>query len=248
MHSTGVEGLDKLLGGGLNKGENVVWQHESGTFVDEFTLAFMRAGILEGRQVICFEFRFPPQAIQNIIGPLVSTLPKGWEEKFLLLDCFSDSAGWKEFIFSDFYNTAPPWIRKVPSANDPSDFHQFFGRIERDVMEPESRLVFQSLTRMEHLWGREKTREFFTHVCPALYAYNTLAYWTLDKRAHQEEFLASIEHSTQIVIELERANAGKNILRVKKAWNRYDSTTYQPAPYHAKSSEIRLEVSGRGRT
>ena len=43
---------------------------------------------------------------------------------------------------------------------------------------------------MEHIWGRENTKTFFGHICPTLYAYKTIAYWTIEKHAHSKEFLA----------------------------------------------------------
>ncbi|MEM3830437.1 MAG: hypothetical protein QXP36_14695, partial [Conexivisphaerales archaeon] len=51
FYSTGVRGLDKILGGGLLLGENVLWEVESGTFAREFLYSFMRQGIIEGNQV-----------------------------------------------------------------------------------------------------------------------------------------------------------------------------------------------------
>ncbi|MGQ9550931.1 MAG: hypothetical protein ACUVUE_00755 [Candidatus Bathycorpusculaceae bacterium] len=230
MYSTGIKSLDKLLGGGLFLGENVLWEIESGTFAREFLYAFMKQGIVEEKQVIYLEFIYPPQAVMLQFEPLIRILPGGWETKLLILDCFSEAAGQGELVFTDFYDQAPAWIKKVPSSKDPDRFHHFFGRIEREFITPGTRLVFNSLSIMEHNWGRDPVKAFFGHVCPALYAYQTLAYWTMAKNAHPKEFSAMIEHMTQVVIDLSK-HSEKNFLKIKKAGGRYEPKTYQQREY-----------------
>jgi len=237
MLSTGIDPLDKLLEGGLFLGENVVWEVESATFVPEFLYTFMKQGIVDGNQVIYLDFIYPPQAIMLQLKPLLKTLPEGWESKLLVLDCFSESSGQGELVFIDFYDKAPAWIRKVPSSKDPEQFHRFFGRIEREFVTPGTRLVFNSLSLMEHVWGNEAVKDFFSHVCPALYAYQTLAYWTIAKNAHPKEFCALIEHITQVVIDLTKAG-GKRFIEVKKAGGRYNPETYQRREYSVGGLKI----------
>jgi len=237
--STGIQELDTLLGGGLVLGENVVWEVESGTFALEFLFAFMRQGLADGSQVIYLDFISPPQALLLHLEPFIKTFPEGWESKFLVLDCFSESSGQGELIFRDFYDKAPSWMRKVPSSKDPEQFHQFFGRIEREFVTPETRLVFNSLTLMDHIWGGDVAKTFFGHVCPALYAYKTLAYWTIAKNAHPREFCAIIEHMTQVVVELSKEN-GKRRLEIKKAGTRYGSETYRSHEYVAEGLKLKI--------
>jgi KaiC/GvpD/RAD55 family RecA-like ATPase len=237
MSSTGIKTLDKVLGGGLFLGENVLLEIESGTLDREFVYAFIKQGIAEGNQVIYLDFIYPPQALMVQFRPLVEAFPDGWENRLLVLDCFSESSGQGELIFSDFYDKAPSWIRKVPSSKDPEQFHRFFGRIEREFVTSGTRLVFNSLTLMEHIWGREAVKTFFGHVCPALFAYNTLACWTIAKNAHPKEFCAIIEHMTQVVVEFSKEGA-KRFLEVKKAGWRYDPQTFQRHEYTVKGLKI----------
>jgi KaiC/GvpD/RAD55 family RecA-like ATPase len=237
--STGIKTLDQLLDGGLVLGENVLWEVESGAFASEFLYAFMRQGIADGNQVIYFNFIHPPQAIMLHLEPLIKTLSEGWENRFLVLDCFTESSGQGELVFSDFYDKAPSWIRKVPSSKDPEQFHRFFGRIERELVTPGTRLVFNSLSLMEQIWGREAVKAFFGHVCPALYAYQTLAYWTLAKNAHPKEFCAVIEHITQVVIELSK-DGTKRYFEVKKGGSRYHPETYERREYVAEGLKIKV--------
>lgn len=236
-HSTGIQDLDDLLEGGLFLGENVLWEAESGTFPREFMDAFIKCGIEDGRSAIYLDFIYPPQAIMFHLQPLLKQLPKGWEDSFLVLDCFSESGGQGELVFSDFYDQAPPWIRKVPSSKDPDRFHHFFGRIEREFVVPGTRLVFYSLSMMEQIWGQEAVKTFFSHVCPALYAYETLAYWLLMKKAHPTDFVAKIEHTTQIVIDLAKEQSSTS-LTVRKGGYRYSPSTYKRRQYMVKGSNI----------
>jgi len=236
-HSTGIQGLDQLLGNGLLLGENVLLEIESGTFAREFLYAFIKQGIIESNQVIYLDFIYPPQALLIQFEPLTKVLPDGWEKKLLVLDCFSEAAGQGELIFSDFYDQAPSWIMKVPSSKDPDRFHHFFGRIERELVTPGTRLVFNSLTLMEHNWGRDAVKTFFGHVCPALYAYQTLAYWTMAKNAHPKEFSAMIEHMTQVVVDLSKVE-NKTFIEVKKAGGRYDPQTFQRHAYRVKGFQV----------
>ncbi len=236
-YSTGIKELDEILEGGLFLGENVVWEVESGTFPREFAAAFMKQGIEEGNSVIYFDFIYPPQALIFHFQPLIKQLPRGWEKKLLVLDCFSEAGGQGELIFSDFYDKAPPWIRKVPSSKDPERFHHFFGRIEREFVTSGTRLVFYSLSMMEHIWGREAVKNFFGHVCPALYAYETLAYWSMVKSAHPLEFIATIEHMTQVVIDLSKEE-DRTFLTVRKGGSRYSPSTYKRREYLTKGLNI----------
>ncbi len=237
--STGIAALDEILGKGLILGENVVWEYETGTFVHEFLQNFMRQGIKGKNQVIYLDFIYPPQALLLFLDPLIQSLPKGWEDHLLVLDCFSEAGGRGELIFTDFYDKAPPWLQKAPMSRDVERFHHFFGRIEREFISDGTRLVINSLTAMEIIWGRENARSFFGHICPALYAYKTLAYWTINRLAHDSEFLAAIEHTTQVVIELKRDN-NTRYLSVKKAGGRYHPETYEPHSYTVEGLKITI--------
>jgi KaiC/GvpD/RAD55 family RecA-like ATPase len=239
-YSTGISQLDEILEGGLFLGENVIWEVESGTFARELMAAFMKQGIKEGKPVLYFDFIYPPQAIIFHLMPLLRQLPAGWEEKLLVLDCFSEAGGQGELIFSDFYDKAPLWIRKVPSSKDPERFHHFFGRIEREFVSSGTRLVFYSLSMMEHIWGSDAVKNFFGHVCPALYAYETLAYWSLIKSAHPTEFVATIEHMTQVVIDLS-VEREQTFLSVKKGGRRYSPSTYKRREYSVDGLKIEFK-------
>ncbi|MFX1476204.1 MAG: hypothetical protein ACFFCO_12100, partial [Promethearchaeota archaeon] len=76
-------------------------------------------------------------------------------------------------------------------------------------------------------------------ICPALYAYKTLAYWTINRHAHHREFLAAIEHTTQIVVELRKTD-NELVLQIKQAGARYNPETYKPHRYTVDGANITL--------
>ncbi|MGD0979360.1 MAG: hypothetical protein ABR962_09505, partial [Candidatus Bathyarchaeia archaeon] len=141
----------------------------------------------------------------------------------------------------------PSWMRKVPTSKDPEQFHKFFGRIEREFVTPSARLVFNSLSMMQHIWGSDAVKGFFGHVCPALYAYKTLAYWTIVRDAHPKEFCAIIEHITQVVVNLSR-EGGKRFVEVKKAGWRYNPQSYQRYEYSVQGFDIKIFPKTRSET
>jgi hypothetical protein len=198
---------------------------------------FIKQGIKEDNSVIYLDFIYPPQALIFHLQPLLKQLPKGWENKFLALDCFSEAGGQGELVFSDFYDQAPSWIRKVPSSRNPERFHHFFARIEREFVTSGTRLIFYSLSMMEQIWGQTAALAFFSHVCPALYAYKTLAYWLLIKHAHPSNFIARIEHTTQVVIDLSKEQS-KTYLTIRKGGRRYSNSTYGKREYTIKEQKI----------
>jgi hypothetical protein len=126
-------------------------------------------------------------------------------------------------------------------SRDVERFHHFFGRIEREFIGDGTRLVINSLTAMEILWGPENARGLFGHICPALYAYKTLAYWTINRNAHNKQFLAAIEHTTQVVVELNR-EGNQRFIRVKKAGGRYNPKTYDSYPFTVNGLTVTIDV------
>jgi Nif-specific regulatory protein len=70
---------------------------------------------------------------------------------------------------------------------------------------------------MRELWGDEASvLRFFAYLCPRLYDLNALAYWILEKQAHSEQFLANLQHVTQVVVELSISD-GRPALVLRKS-------------------------------
>ena len=87
------------------------------------------------------------------------------------------------------------------------------------------RLVFESITGMQELWGGEdQVLNFYSHSCPRLYELNTIAYWVMEKNAHSPRFRAQISQIAQVAIDLS-IKRGTTSLTVLKAENRSSTTS-----------------------
>lgn len=65
-------------------------------------------------------------------------------------------------------------------------------------------------------YARTQKRTLVRMRAPALYVYETLAYWTIEKFAGSRDFLAAIEHMTQVVINV-RGEENKLAPQIGKA-------------------------------
>jgi DNA-binding XRE family transcriptional regulator len=100
------------------------------------------------------------------------------------------------------------------------------------------RLVFDSLTGMQDLWGSEDDIiRFYSRSCPRLYALETIAYWVIEKKAHSERLRARINHIAQVVIDLSLSR-GKSALTIRKADKRKPATLNQPVTYWSEGHGI----------
>ncbi len=211
--TTGLRPLDDVIGG-LRKGDNVVLEAAEDTTSDEFVLAFARAS--ERTAGLAYvSFHVPPTAI-------LDRLQHVWDPKrFVLVDCFTEGLGESEATFDRFYRSRRARELRLIRVADPTDADQVRARMEEleDELGPNTRYVFDSLTGMQDLWGSEQALSFFVRSCPRLYDLRTVAYWLLERGAHDASFLSRLTHTTQIVIEL-RAEDGGYALKVVKAEGR----------------------------
>jgi len=215
--STGVESLDRLLGG-LRGGDNVVWEVDSGAPVDSF-VGKLLGTIKRGSQYVVFvSLNRSPQAILKKYPALHR------RDEFVLVDCFTSGKGNGNRIFSGFYDdlqAEKPLLRAIhiSEAGEPDKVRQALEELESEVGQ-NTVYVFDSITGMLELWGGErKVLNFFAYMCPRLYDLNTIAYWILEKEAHSEQFLANLRHITQVVIELS-VSEGRPTLLLRKAEGR----------------------------
>ena len=200
MLSTGIEGLDRLLGG-LRGGDNVVWEVDSGAPVDVFISSFLRVARQAGRHLVFVSLNRSPQAI------LKKHLGNVSKDRFVLVDCFTSGKGNGGKVCSEFYGDAQSEqtglrVVRVHDAAEPDTVRETLESLEAEVGH-NAFYVFDSITGMLELWNEErKALNFFAYMCPRLYDLNTVAYWILERQAHSEQFLANLRHITQVVMEL----------------------------------------------
>ncbi len=107
------------------------------------------------------------------------------------------------------------------------------------------RLVFESLTGMQELWGGEdQLISFYAHACPRLYELETVAYWVLEKNAHSQRLRAQITQIAQVVIDLS-IKRGTTSLSILKAENRSMENLQKPYHYWAREMVVGFDTERR---
>jgi Nif-specific regulatory protein len=210
--TTGIVELDRLIGG-IEAGDNVVWEVDSGAPVESFVASFLTACEREGLPLVYVSFNRSPQTIAGRYSGLMQA------GRFMLVDCFSSGKGDNDAVFLDYFKSAPDTAIQVQTPGDPGKLQEALARMEARTG-PDVRYVFDSLTGMLDLWrDQDAVLRFFGHFCPRLYNLRTIAYWLLEKEAHGEPFLAKLRHITQVVIEA-ALGAGDRTLTVRMASGR----------------------------
>ncbi len=235
---SGVEQLDRLLNG-LYIGDNVVWHDDSGSLADVFCVNFIRMSESQKKPILYISFDRSPKNLTEKLGELAHY------DRLVILDCFSCGKGGGSDIFLKFYeekNRHPTCrIERIQHpGNAESVMEAVYGihsRFSGDV-----RLVFESLTGMQELWGSEEAViRFYSHSCPRLYELNTIAYWILEKHAHSPRLRAQINRIAQVAIELS-VKRGVTSLAILKAEKRDLEAQNQPYIYWAKELAVRIDT------
>jgi len=239
--AAGVTQLDHLLGG-LFIGENVVWYDDAGSLASVFCRNFLQASQAENKPIIYVSFDRSPKILMEKLGPLSAY------DHLTVLDCFTNGKGASSPVFLRFYEDGRPKPgRRVIRVDEPRDIDRvnevLYGvhaGLSGDV-----RLVFESLTGMQELWGGEENLiKFYAHACPRLYELETVAYWIMEKDAHTSRLKAQITQIAQVVIEL-TIKRGTTSLTILKAENRDIENLHQPHHYWVKGLEIGFETEKR---
>lgn len=239
--SSGIEALDQILEG-LHIGDNVIWLDIAGSLAQVFGHNFMHASELEKKPVIYLSFDRPPKTILERFGPLAAY------SHLTLLDCFTEGKGRSSAVFNRFYQQdRPVEMCKVIKVSQPQDMDQVSEVLYRvhGTLSSDVRLVFDSLTGMQELWGSEdRVINFYSHSCPRLYELETIAYWLMEKDAHSQRFKAHLSQLAQVVIEL-TLKRGTSFLTVLKADGRTSPSLQRPFAYGCKGHLVNFGIDRR---
>jgi transcriptional regulator with XRE-family HTH domain/KaiC/GvpD/RAD55 family RecA-like ATPase len=239
--TSGVSQLDRILGG-LFIGDNVVWLDDSGSLAAVFCLNFIQASQLQEKPIIYITFDRSPRNLLEKLGPLAE------DPSLTILDCFTCGKGASSSIFMKFYDEPEsPWPCQIVRVDEPRNLEQVMdvlygihGTLKGDV-----RLVFESVTGMQEVWGGEdQLLNFYSHSCPRLYELNTIAYWIMEKRAHSPRLRANISQIAQVVISLD-IKRGTTSLTVTKAEKRDLQNFHKPHNYWVKDLTITFDEEKR---
>ncbi len=233
--TTGVPRLDQVLGG-IFIGDNVVWYDDSGSLASVFWLRFIRSSLKEKKPVIFVSFDRSPKNLFERLGEL------GKDPNLTVLDCFTYGKGKGIETFMKFLEAAPEKLqRRVIPVAEPGNMARFSDALyELQARLPGNvRLVFESLTGMQELWGGEDSvMGFYSQNCPRLYDLSTIAYWVMEKSAHSRRLRAQISHIAQVAVELS-IKRGTTTLSVVKAEDRQPMGGLQhPHRYQTRGMDI----------
>jgi len=239
--TSGVSQLDRILGG-VFIGDNVVWLDDSGSLASVFSLNFIQASQLQEKPIIYVTFDRSPRNLLEKLGPL------GEDRSLTILDCFTCGKGASSSIFMRFYDEPESeWPCNIVKVNEPRNMEQVVDALYgiHGTMKGDVRLVFESITGMQEVWGGEdQLLNFYSHSCPRLYELNTIAYWIMEKRAHSPRLRANISQIAQVVISLD-IKRGTTSLTVTKAEKRDLQNFHKPHNYWVKDLTITFDEEKR---
>ncbi|MBW1999797.1 MAG: helix-turn-helix domain-containing protein [Deltaproteobacteria bacterium] len=233
--ASGVSYLDHLLGG-LFIGDNVVWHDDAGSLASIFCLNLLKASKAEGKPLIYVSFDRSPKNLLDKLGPLAEG------SHLTILDCFTYGKGEGSEIFARFYGEMehPCTIQRVEEPHKVGRVMDTLYAIHRELNDS-VRFIFESLTGMQELWGREEDlARFYSHSCPRLYELNTVAYWIMEKRAHSPRLRAKINQIAQVAVDLS-VKRGRASLTILKAENRNADNLNHPFYYWSEGLDVTFD-------
>jgi transcriptional regulator with XRE-family HTH domain/KaiC/GvpD/RAD55 family RecA-like ATPase len=241
--TSGSEELDRLLGGGIIIGDNVIWYDDAGSLAPVFSLNLICSSKKHKKSIIYVSFDRSPKNLLEYLGEQANN------PYLTILDCFTHGKGEGSDIFLDFYDDKsfqPPC--QIVKVEEPKNADHVMGAFYglHKTMKGDVRFIFESLTGMQELWGREDSiLKFYSHSCPRLYELNTVAYWMVEKEAHSQQLKAHLNKITQVAIDLS-LKRGKTFLTVIKAEKRDLNILNKQTNYWAKGLEVTFETEKRG--
>jgi transcriptional regulator with XRE-family HTH domain/KaiC/GvpD/RAD55 family RecA-like ATPase len=235
--TTGIAALDHRLGG-LQIGDNVLWYDAAGSLAPPFSVHFVKASQACRKAVIYVSFDRSPKTLIEDLGPLADS------PLLTILDCFTDGKGEGSALFNRFYarEARRPGCRvvKVTAPEKPACVIQAVYDVHQ-ALTGDVRLVFETLTGMQELWGGEaQVLRFYSRACPRLYELDTIAYWIIEREAHTPRLRANINKIAQVVVDL-TIKRGKSTLTIVKAQRRKTHQPNKPVLFWFEGDTVHFE-------
>ena len=235
--SSGVSGLDQLLGG-LYIGDNVIWYDDAGSLASVFCVNFIKESQKQKKPIIYVSFDRSPKNLIEKLGDLAEN------QQLTILDCFTNGKGNNAEVFNKFYEKdGAQWPYQVIKVTEPwkpeSVAEAIYGL--HKTLTGDVRLVIESLTGMQDLWeGEEHILKFYSRSCPKLYELDTIAYWIIEKGAHSNKLKAHINQIAQVAIDLS-IKRGKSAIKILKADRRSPKALSEAINYAFDGDEVAIE-------
>jgi len=165
----------------------------------------------------------------NVVWQVTTPLEYSWLVRPLVKDASKQGI---EIIYIHFDSYSIPGISshcKVISIDLTKGFDHFY-RFVRDVMESSGKkvyYVFDNLSVLARQWGSDESlANFFRTVCPRLFELETIAYFCILRGSHNNQTIARLKDTTQIMIDF-YVQDGQSYIRPLKVWNRYSPTMFE---------------------
>ncbi len=235
--STGVSQLDRFLGQ-LYPGDNVVWQDVDGSLALPFCQSFVSSSQAARRPLIYVTFTTSPGKLLEQLGPC------SHDPYLTIIDCFTwGKGGGSDAALSFYYEDRQEYPGRVVRVDAPArpdlvseTLWGTYSSLDGDV-----RLVFDSLSAMQELWGAEDSVwKFYSASCPKLYELQTVSYWLARKDFHSEKFRHKVAEMAQVVVDLS-VRRGRSFLTTLKADRRSPPYLNMPLNYWVKAGAITFE-------
>ena len=239
--STGIPQLDQILGG-LYIGDNVIWYDDAGSLAPVFCLNLIEAAHVRKKPVIYVSFDRSPKNLMDKLGPLSDS------PALTVLDGFTHGKGAGADVFLQFYKRRKTEAdARMICMEQPHQPKQFSEALYQAVhaAEGDVRLIFESLTGMQELWGGEEhVIRFYSRACPRLFELNTIAYWLIEKAAHTPRLKSSINQIAQVVVDLS-VKRGKTLMTIIKAERQATASLNKPLAFLTRDTDVRFESQDR---
>jgi transcriptional regulator with XRE-family HTH domain len=240
--STGIPQLDQILGG-LFIGDNVVWYDDAGSLAPVFCLNLIESADAHNQPVIYVSFDRSPKNLMDKLGRLSAS------PALTVLDGFTHGKGAGTDVFLQFYQRRSTADRaRLRCLDQPHHPKHFSDALYEAVhaAQGDVRLIFESLTGMQELWGGEEhVIRFYSRACPRLYELNTIAYWLIEKAAHTPRLKSSINQIAQVVVDLS-VKRGKTLMTIIKAERQATASLNKPLAYLTRETDVRFESQNHG--
>ena len=239
--TTGIPQLDQILGG-LFIGDNVIWYDDAGSLAPVFWLNLIEAADRRSQPVIYVSFDRSPKNLMDKLGRLSAS------PVLTVLDGFTYGKGAGADVFLQYYQRRSAEERaRLICIDRPHRPQPFSDALYEAVHAARGhvRLIFESLTGMQELWGGEEhVIRFYSRACPRLYELNTIAYWLVEKAAHTPRLRSSISQIAQVVVDLS-VKRGKTLMTIVKAERQATASLNKPLAYLTRETDVRFESHDR---
>ncbi len=129
----------------------------------------------------------------------------------------------------------PPVLKPQPGLKiielDPAPGFDVFSSAVHKVIEDEGKeafYVFDNLSALVVDWATDQLlANFFQVTCPFLFELDTVAYFALTRGKHSHAAIGAINSTTQLLIEVYRAD-NRLYIHPIKVWNRYSNQMFLP--------------------